>query len=192
MQIARSAAGLCDISPTGKLLVQGQGLQEMFWRQFGFEWIRGRAGRVEAGVPYGVTAAILTEDEVLLLAQPSEVAAVFGSLTERLEGCAHLVDVTSSYAGIQIVGPRNHRLLAKLAELDLDPAVFEDGSCVQGKAAEVHVLVLRSDLKNLLSYELYVTRDFGEYMWNALLHAGRSEGAGPIGVEAMDKLTAGS
>ncbi|MEE9247457.1 MAG: hypothetical protein V3U79_02015, partial [Dehalococcoidia bacterium] len=108
-----------------------------------------------------------------------------------LEGCAHLVDVTSSWAGVCVLGPRSQRVLSRLVELDLDPAVFAGGSCAQGKAAEVHVLVIHSDIGDLLAYEVYVTRDYGEYLWNALLHAGDSEGVGPIGVEALDGLRAG-
>ena len=84
------------------------------------------------------------------------------------------------------------RILSRLVELDLDPSVFPDGACAQAKAAEVHVLVLRRDIGDLPAFQLFVTRDFGEYFWEALLHAGSGEGVSAVGLEAIRRLETGA
>ena len=199
VEMVRGAGGICDISPVGKLDIQGAAalgkLVEILSLSSPLEvgWMQ-RCSVPTPGVSNGdgITVAGLAYDEALVFTLPSGVASVANVLEERLDGCAHLVDVTSSWAGVEIVGPLSHRVLARLAELDLDPAVFDDGRCVQCKAAEVHALVLRSDIGGMLAYQLYVTRDFGEYIWDALLHAGRGDGVGPIGMEALEQLRTGA
>ena len=199
MDLARKAAGVCDISPVGKLDLQGDAVLDELSRVLALQGSL-KVGRVvrcpnpTASEDGGdaVMVAGLSYDEAMVFTSSGEALSVAGFLEEGLDGCAHLVDVTSSWAGVCVLGPRSPRVLSRLVELDLDPAVFADGSCAQGKAAEVHVLVIRSDIGDLLAYEVYVTRDYGEYLWDALLHAGGSEGVGPIGVEALDGLRAGA
>ena len=195
VEMARSTGGMCDISPVGKLDLQGTEvlgqLTDILDLSNTLEV--GQSQRCPNPVSGAVqdetlTAAGLSYDEALVLTPQGNVASVASFLEGRLDGCAHLVDVTSSRAGIWVIGPLGHRVLSKLVELDLDPTLFADGSCVQGKAAEVHVMVLRSDIAGLLGYQLYVTRDFGEYLWNALLHAGHREGVGPLGIEALEQI----
>lgn len=194
VEMVRGAGGICDISPVGKLDVQGTealaGLNKILGLSKPLNV--GRAVSVEIKLEDGVirraTAVGLACDEVLILTQPGEAASISRQLEGELAGCAHLVDVTSAWAGVAIVGPQSYRVLSKLAELDLDPLVFPDRGCVQGKAAEVHVIIVRSDIGGALGYQLFVTRDFGEYIWNALLHAGRSDGVGPVGTKALDEI----
>ena len=49
-------------------------------------------------------------------------------------------------------------------------------------------MLLRLDLGSVCSYEVYFGREFGEYMWDALLEAGDEHGATPVGVEAVERL----
>ena len=100
-----------------------------------------------------------------------------------------MIDLTSAWAGIGIMGPRSVYALAKLVELDLDPDKFLDGACAQAKTAEVHSLLVRGDVSGHYACQLYVTRDFGEYMWDALVHAGKGVGVSPIGIEAFEQIS---
>ena len=113
-------------------------------------------------------------------------------LGDRLDGCSHIVDVTSSRAGIGIVGLLSPNVLSKLADIDLDPSVFTNNQCCQCRAAGVHVMILRADLERIPAYQIYLTRDFGQYMWDAILNAGRSENVAPIGTQTLEKLLSGA
>ena len=61
-------------------------------------------------------------------------------------------------------------------------------SCAQTKAAGIHGVILRLDVAGVSSYELYFGREFGEYMWEALLETAADLGGGPVGLEAMSLL----
>ena len=199
VKMVRTAGGICDISPTGKLDAQGADALSLLSRALSLAetlkvgWTqRCSMSTAEGDTIDDVNVAGLSYDEAIVLTPAARTRSAAAILEERLNGCAHLIDVTSTRAGLWLVGPHSHRVLSKLAELDLDPTVFPDGRCVQGKAAEVHVLVIRSDILGLLAYQVYVTRDYGEYLWDALLHAGHRDGVGPFGIEALDQLGLGA
>jgi len=54
--------------------------------------------------------------------------------------------------------------------------------------AEVHGTLLRIDTGGLPSFDLYFGREFGEYLWDALLEAGGEYSVAPFGIEAMARL----
>ena len=189
----REAVGLCDISPVGKLSVQGDDLDSALARAFGDArpLVVGAVQRRSVSSGSGqlpVALAYLAQDEAMVLTEPGHAAAVSEALEQRADLCAHVVDVTSGLGGIRITGPSGHLLLAGVTELDASPDALPELSCAQTRVAEVHAVLLRLDLGSVLSYEVYFGREFGEYMWDALLDAGDEHGATPVGIEAMEKL----
>ena len=93
--------------------------------------------------------------------------------------------MSSGLAGVRISGPLSNLLLGKISELDVSPTTFSDMRCAQTKTAEIHGTLLRMDRGSLPSYELYFPREFGEYMWDALMEAGAEYRVAPVGFEAM-------
>ena len=154
METATQYGGICDISPMGKLDVQGT---DALSGVGGLLNLSGplRVGGTQRDEERGVTAIGLAFDEALVLTPAGEVGPIVEQLEKGLDGCAHLVDVTSAWAGIAVVGPLSYRVLSKVAELDLDPSVFPNGGCVQGKAAEVHAIIVRSDVGKTLGYQVF-------------------------------------
>ena len=189
----REAAGLCDISPAGKLSIQGADLDSALARAFG-DARRPDVGRVQrrntssGSAQLPVALAYLARDEAMVFTEPGRAAAVSETLEQRTDLCAHVVDVTSGLAGVRITGPSGHLLLAGVSELDASPEAFPELSCAQTRVAEVHAVLLRLDLGSVCSYEVYFGREFGEYMWDALLEAGDEHGATQVGVEAVERL----
>lgn len=181
--------GLADISPVGKLLLQGANVG----------LAAGRLLRpLDLPVPGAVldhrsnglslTVARLAEDEVMFLTSPSQVAEVLEGIRQDATGCAHVVDLTSGLTGIRVTGPASPLLLAGLTEMDVAPGAFVDRTCAQSKFVEVYGLLLRMDISGLLSYDLFVGREFGGYVWESLMEAGREFSVAPYGLEAMDRL----
>ncbi len=189
----REAVGLCDISPVGKLSVQGDDLDSALARAFGDARPpdvgavqRESVGSGSARSPHAL--ARLAHDEAMVFTEPGHAAAVSETLEQQADLCAHVVDVTSGLGGVRITGPSGHLLLAGVTELDASPEALPELSCAQTRIAEVHAVLLRLDLGNIRSYEVYFGREFGEYMWDALLEAGDEHGAVPVGIEAMEEL----
>ena len=193
---ATTTGGIFDISPIGKLSFQGADVLAELPRALAFpeSLTVGRAIRCPSPTASedsreSVTVAALTYDEALVLTTPGSRDSIAEALEEALAGCAHMIDLTSAWAGIGIIGPRSREALAKLVELDLDPDKFLDGACAQAKTAEVHCLLVRGDVSGHYACQLYVTLDYGEYVWDALVHAGKGVGVSPIGIEAFEQIS---
>ena len=185
----RRAVGLCDISPTGKLSLQGGELDSSISGAFGDDGPLdvGAVRRRGLGNEPAVLARLVS-DELMVLTEPGQSSLVADAPGERDERCAHVVDVTSAFAGVAITGPSAGVLLAGVTQLNISPDAFPNMSCAQAGFAEVHGTLLRLDLGDVLSYELYFARELGEYMWDALLDAGERYDVIPFGLEALNRL----
>ncbi len=195
VEIARASAGLCDISPMGKFSIQGHDLAAYLPKV-----VRQTAHlAVNKAVPstlsdraeVHLTVCSFAQDEAFGTCAPDQRDAVSKGLNAHLAGCAHIVDMTSNFAGIALVGPASPTLLSKLTDLNIAPRAFPNLSCAQGKLAEVYAIILRSDISKLPAYQLFVGRDFGAYVWEAMLEAGHGLGVAPIGVTALHQLAGG-
>jgi sarcosine oxidase subunit alpha len=189
----RSSVGLHDVSPVGKLLLQGDDVTSAL-QAAAADAVTLDIGRVarhrlegESGV-VDVVVARLAADEALVLTGPGQAPAVAGILAHSPDACSHAVDVTSALAGFKVAGPMSYRLLALVTELDISPREFSNMSCAQARFAEIHGTVLRRDLGGLTNYDLYVGREYGVYMWDALTEAGEEYGLAPFGTETMERL----
>ena len=188
-----AAVGIADISPVAKLNVQGEGIDSLLAAAFNTDE-RLEVGRTSRhAVPpheadQTVTTARLADDELLVLGAPGSATTVLQHMGDRSDGCVHFVNVTSAFSAVAVTGPRARRLLARVTELDLRESRFPDMSCAQGKVAEIECTVLRHDAGDLLGYELHFSRDYGEYLWDALNEAGEGLDLAPYGTEARALL----
>lgn len=196
---ATSGGGIFDISPIGKLSFQGADVLAELPRALALPEPLTVGKAVKCASPTAsedsresVTVAALTYDEALVLTSPGSRESVAETLIEQLAGCLHLIDLTSAWAGVGALGPRVREAMARIADLDLDPERFIDGSCAQVKSAEVHTLIARGDVAGHYACQIYVTRDYGEYIWDALLHGGRGVGVSAIGIEAFEQISGDS
>lgn len=188
--------GLCDISPVGKLIIQGRDIESFLGKTFSSA---PKVGRIEQqalsssddSTPVEVMACRLCDDEVLIISASDKVRSVAQELEEGMSECVHLVDMTSALAGLNIVGPNSRDTLAKLTELDLSPVALPNLSCVQGSVAEVHATLMRHDGGGESGYEIYFGRDLGEHVWDAIMEAGEEFQIRPFGLAALQELRSG-
>ena len=189
-RVVAESVGVCDVSPSGKLLVRGNGMGDYLTGIFPADNAPavGKVRQVSL-LARGILAR-LTGDECLLLCEPADIPKWTSLLTEGLAGRVHLVDQTSGLAGIRITGPKSQGLLCKLSELDTSNEVFPNLICAQARFAEIHGILIRTDFGPLPSYELLFPREFGEYGWDAIFEAGEEFGVAPVGLEAAARLQA--
>ena len=192
----RGGVGLCDVSPAGKLYLLGDEIDSALASAFPGLGAQ-EVGAVSLQPPAtpdtsgDVLLARLAGDEVLAVTPTNQAPSTAEALSEMSGGCVHAVDVTSALAGVSIAGPLAHRLLAALTELDVSPEAFLALRCAQTMVAEVHGTLVRRDLGGLPRFDLYFGRELGEYMWDALVEAGREHGLVPFGLEALALLRRG-
>ena len=191
-EAVRGGVGLCDTSPSGKLLLHGEidryimeGLQQ------GGPEEPGDAGLMQFTEDSGIgdiLAARLAADEALLVTAPNQSPMVAETLGSIADACAHSVDVTSARTGICVAGSAAQLTLAGVTETDTSPHSFPDLSCAQGSISQVHATVIRHDLGELACYYIYVDRAYGEYLWETLVEAGSRYGITPFGTAALSQL----
>ncbi len=209
VQALREQVGLSDISPLAKLDIQGNDVFASLGQKLSLglslgislETVPvGRAVRIppqalQLDAQASGLLCSLARNHARLISPPGTAGPVHARVASVIQqtaasACIHLTDVSSNFTAIQIVGPRSREMLRKLTALDLRPAQFPDLSCVQGSLAGIHALVLRADIQAHLAYQVYCGREFGAYMWDALLDAGQEFGARPFGLAAQRQLQA--
>ncbi|MGI8435087.1 MAG: sarcosine oxidase subunit gamma family protein [Nocardioidaceae bacterium] len=119
-------------------------------------------------------------DEWLLLAPPHSLGVVTGRVDTTDDDLVSVVDVTHGRALMRLSGADAHRVLAKVCAIDLSDAVTPDGASFRCSVAKVATDIVRDDARSLdapeCSYLLHCERSSGQYLFDALLDAGREFG----------------
>ena len=188
--VARSLVGMCDISPIGKVVMYTDDMDVVLTNTLGLN--KGLEIHGVAAIPsllgtYQGLLARMARDEVWVLLPPDGAAALVSLVGDQLNGRAHALDVTSGFAAVRILGPDVFSTLMAVTDLDVSDVGFPNLKSVQGKVAEVPATLVRKDWNDLSCFDLYFGREYGEYMWHALLEVGVT----PIGLRALE-LTTGS
>lgn len=89
------------------------------------------------------------------------------ALTAALAGKAFVVDQSHGRVRIGISGRSSRLLLSKGTAVDLDPAVFAEGSSAMTMIGHISVQIVRTGED---SFELTVLRSFAESLWDELTH----------------------
>jgi glycine cleavage system aminomethyltransferase T len=120
----------------------------------------------------------VTPERLLWIVEPSSL----DSARKTLEGLrarqprCYLIDTTSVHASFELAGPYVGDVLCKLAS-----ARPEIGTPIFASVGGVRSLFIRSER----GLQLHFQREFGEYLWESLLDAGREFGIRAVGVEAL-------
>jgi glycine cleavage system aminomethyltransferase T len=172
---ARTGVVLADVSAQHLLLAESDYLAA--WLPFAPEL--GRVARF--GDPVGgARCCRLTLDSALVLsADPAE-------LPVPAPACGHQTVLTGGRTIVAIAGPRSRDLLAGATQVDLRDRALPDGACAQTSVARVPATILRADRGGIRAYEILAPRDYGEYLWEALLDAGMPLDVRAVGVAALE------
>ncbi len=101
---------------------------------------------------------------------------------------AQLVDVTSAYAVLSLMGPRSREILQCLTKADLSNAAFPFASSQEIGIAGAPVIALRVTYVGELGWELHVPCEFAVNLFEALMAAGAPHGLAPAGYRAIESL----
>lgn len=206
LELGRTAdsCGVSDISTLAKIDIRGRRLDAFLLRTLGAS-LAGRPGSTaplraatgNSGLAMRYLCRLAPDGALLVgYGRPSTgtVTPMDVDAIPQSEG-VYLTNVSSVLAGINIVGPASPRVLSRLTEVDVDPEVFVNLSCVQAGLAKVNALVVRFDLelgdRPLPSYEVFVGADVAEYVWDAILSVDRGA-VRPFGTSAGRLMRAGA
>jgi heterotetrameric sarcosine oxidase gamma subunit len=171
----RRAAGeltLTDCTPLAKVLLRAPA--------------DGQAA-ADLAVPFG--SARRNEADVLLVGsgpgewlmiappgQAADVAARLGEVTSRVPEAVSVTDLTHGRALIRLTGQNAADVLSAVCGINLSDAVTPDGAAFRSSVAALATDVIRDDVAGVRSYLLHCERSSGQYLFDALLSAGRDLG----------------
>jgi heterotetrameric sarcosine oxidase gamma subunit len=97
----------------------------------------------------------------------------------------NVLDVTSNFAAMTVVGPLAREVFARFCALDLRPAVTPVGALRPGSIGRQPGILIREAEDRFLFLFGWAT---GEYMWSIVTDAGEHLGGRPIGADALAAL----
>jgi 4-methylaminobutanoate oxidase (formaldehyde-forming) len=142
------------------------------------------------GIECDLTVARLARDQYYIVTGTGFATHDFDwiarSIPEGLD--ARLIDVTSSYAVLSVMGPKSREVLQSLSENDLSNAAFPFGRVQRITVAGAPVLALRVTYVGELGWELHIPVEFAASLYESLMEAGQKHGIANAGYRAIDSL----
>ncbi len=184
---ARERVGLADVSPHGKLFIEGASVLEAVRATFASAPENVGSGlKVEAGHLYR-----LRPDQFYLSTPVGGEAQANAQLEAVIAAHNLFVTVTNQTHGLadlRLIGPASRAVLSKVCGLNLADEVFPNLSVRQTSMAKIKQMIVRRDFGSLPTFTLIGAQSLAAYLWNVILGAGHEFGIAPIGVAALREL----
>jgi sarcosine oxidase subunit alpha len=196
----RESVGIIDVTPLGKFDLRGPDVPKLLNHLYVNRWNTLDVGAVRYGVMClddgvvfddGVTGRLGPERYITTTTSSGAGGAgewIDNWLQTAHQGWqVHVTPVTTSYASINVAGPKCRELLLRLTEgVDLSPDAFPYMRVRSGRIAGVDdCFMWRIGFTGELSYEIHVPAAYGLHVWETLMERGADLGVGPFGVEAQ-------
>ena len=192
----RERVGIIDVSTLGKLEVRGPDAGALLDRVYTHRFSNLREGRIRYGLLVGENGSIMDDGTVTRLADDHFFVTTTTGNIDAIEDWFNwwlagtglevfITNVTSSFAAINVAGPRARETLAKLTEVDLSTDALGYMRSTRGLVAGVPCIFLRIGFVGETGWELHFPSEYAEHMWNALMEAGAEFDIAPFGLEAQ-------
>ncbi|GLQ75652.1 sarcosine oxidase subunit alpha family protein [Vibrio penaeicida] len=200
----RNSVGILDASTLGKIDIQGADAREFLNRIYTNPWSQLAPGKCRYGVMCkedgmifddGVTSCI-NDNHFIMTTTSGGAAAVLQWLelwqqTEWPELNVYFTSVTDHWSTMTISGPNSRKLLEKIApDWDVSNESFPYMTWQSGEVAGVKARIFRISFTGELSFEINVQANYGSYVWETIMEAGREFDITPYGTETMHILRA--
>jgi aminomethyltransferase len=188
----RSTVGLFDVSHLGKALVRGPGAAAYVNSALTNDLTRIGPGKAQytlccnesGGVIDDLIAYYVADDEIFLVPNAANTAAVVAELQRHAPAGLTVTDQHRSYAVLAVQGPKAADVLGALGlPTEMDYMGYADA-----EYAGVAVRVCRTGYTGEHGYELLPEWDRAGVVWDALLEQVRAAGGEPAGLGARDTL----
>nr|WP_046283748.1 glycine cleavage system aminomethyltransferase GcvT [Mycobacterium sp. UM_NZ2] len=188
----RASVGLFDVSHLGKATVRGPGAAAFVNATLTNDLARIVPGQAQytlccnesGGVIDDLIAYYISDDEIFLVPNAANTAAVVAVLQDAAPAGVTITDEHRSRAVLAVQGPRSAEVVAGLGlPTEMDYMAFADAS-YDG----VPVRVCRSGYTGEHGYELLPEWDSAGVVFDALVEAVRPIGGEPAGLGARDTL----
>lgn len=201
---ARNQVAMIDVSTLGKIEITGPDAALFLDRIYTNDWGSLKPGRCRYGLMLGEdgmvmddgVTACLAPNRYLMTTTTGGAARVLGWLerwlqTEWPELEVYLTSVTDHWATISVSGPFARKTIQKVCDqVDLSSDLFPFLSFREGLVAGVPARIFRISFSGELGFEINISANAAQGVWNAIWEAGREYGITPYGTETMHVLRA--
>ncbi len=144
----------------------------------------------KGGIECDLTVGRLSENEYYIVTGTGFATHDFDWISRSVpDGLdARLIDVTSAYAVLAVMGPRARDILQGLTEDDLSNAGFPFGRIRRIALGGAPVLALRVTYVGELGWELHIPVEFAASVYEAVTGAGKAHGLANAGYRAIESL----
>ena len=191
----RTGVGLFDLSPFGKIRVEGRDAEAVLQRICAND-IAVAPGRIvytqwlnrNGGIEADLTVARLSDDAFLVVTSSAAVLRDLAWLKRHTPDGAHCVatDVTAGEACLAVMGPRSRELLAPLVDVPLGNDAFPFGTWRQVEIGYAIARAHRISYVGELGWELYVPVDMARHVFDTLMARGAEVALRLCGTHALD------
>jgi sarcosine dehydrogenase len=142
------------------------------------------------GIECDLTVSRLSEDSYYIVTGTGfathDFAWIKANFPSGLD--VRLMDVTSAYAVLSLMGPKSREVLAAVSDADVSNAAFPFGSWREIMIAGSPVRALRVTYVGELGWELHLPVETASAVYDALMAAGKSFGIANAGYRAIESL----
>jgi len=201
---ARESVGILDASTLGKIEIHGKDSARFLEMIYTNNWMKLEVGKGRYGfmlredgmvMDDGVTIR-LAEDRFFMHTTTGGAAGVLAWMerwlqTEWPEMEVFLTSVTDHWATAAVVGPNSREVVSAVCEqIDFSADAFPFMASKTGVVGDVECRVNRISFSGELAYEVNVPANYGRFMWEKLMQAGKKYKITPYGTETMHVLRA--
>ena len=193
----RERVAVFDETSFGKLLVVGRDAETVLQRLCTADVVV-EPGRVvytgilneRAGYEADVTVTRLARDRYLLVTSAASPVRDAAWIERHLRAGEHfsVVDVSSAYAVLGVMGPASRQLLGRLGSADLSESAFPFSTSREIALGYATVRATRITYVGELGWELYVPSEFAVGVYEDLVAAGTDLGLVDAGYYAINSL----
>jgi sarcosine dehydrogenase len=193
----REAAVVFDQSSFSKALIVGRDAEKALQRICAADLSK-PAGRLsytqmlneKGGIECDLTIARISEDTFYLVTGTAVGVHDFTHIKRNLhdDEAVSLVDVTSQYGVLGLMGPKARNILSVICEGDISNEAFPFGHVRELMVAGAPVRAMRVTFVGELGWELHIPCEYMVTVYDALQSAGKDHGLRNAGYRAIDSL----
>jgi len=191
----RQGVGVFDVSHMGEFFLRGPKAFDLVQRVTSNDAAKLYDGKAmyaylpneDGGVVDDLIVYRLGEEEYMLVVNAANIEKDWNWISEYNTEGVDMKNASDSMSLFAVQGPKATDVLKKITEVDLDSMKFY--TFAKGKIGGVEdVIISATGYTGAGGFELYVTNDQANKLWDAVFAAGATEGIKPIGLAARDTL----
>ena len=193
----RENVGIYDLSSMANFIFQGRDALAVLQKVCGNN-IDAPIGKVvytqmlneRGGIEADITVTRLAQEKFFIVTAGANALRDFDYIQRAIPEGAHafLVDMSSAYAMLGVMGPNARKLMQKVSDADFSNEAFPYGSAKEISVGYATPLAVRMSFAGELGWELYVPTEFAAGMFDALISAGKEMDVKMVGLHAVDSL----